>query len=47
MYNLGVFEWYGIGGPRDMKLAMKLWKSAAALGEERAIKAVKIGRPAN
>lgn len=46
IYNVGLLDWNGQGGkPVDRKAAMRRWKQAAEMGEERAIWAVKHGRP--
>jgi len=45
-YNLGLMDWYGYALPQpDRQEAMRLWKQAAAQGEERAIRAVAQGHP--
>ncbi|OEZ81423.1 Sel1 repeat protein [Janthinobacterium sp. HH106] len=46
IYNLGLMDWEGAGLKRpDRASAMQRWKIAAAMGEERAIKAVAQGQP--
>jgi hypothetical protein len=46
MFNIGLMDWNGEAAPRpDRAAAMAWWKRAAALGEERAIKALQAGRP--
>lgn len=46
VYNLGLMDWRGDGAPRaDRARAMELWKKAAAMGEERAVRAVQLGHP--
>ena len=46
IYNLGLMDWEGAGLKRpDRASAMQRWKIAAAMGEERAIKAVAQGKP--
>jgi len=46
MYNLGLMDWYGYAAVRpDRVEAMRLWKQAAAQGEQRATRAVAQGHP--
>jgi TPR repeat protein len=48
IYNLGLMDWNGYGIPKpNRQSAMLLWKKAAAMGEERALRAVSQGRPPN
>jgi TPR repeat protein len=45
-YQLGVLDWYGLGGARaDKTRAMALWRQAAAAGDPAAVRAVRAGRP--
>ena len=46
IYNLGLMDWNGAAlSQPNQDSAMALWKRAAALGEERAVKAVAQGKP--
>ena len=46
IYNLGLMDWEGAGlKSPDRASAMQRWKIAAAMGEERAVKAVAQGQP--
>lgn len=46
IYHLGLMDWEGAGLKRpDHASAMQRWKIAAAMGEERAVKAVAQGKP--
>jgi len=48
LYNLGLMDWTGAGIARpDRGGAMRLWRRAAALGNDSARKAVAKGRPAD
>jgi TPR repeat protein len=45
-YQLGVMDWHGLGGQRpDLAQALALWRQAAADGDQKAIRALRAGRP--